>query len=73
MVAGNPGKTYGVGAAAYKMNVGPATSVIAKLNADGSVDVAGDTVFDPATDGLELQQADPTIDYAAGVGLPEEE
>ncbi len=71
MAAGNPGKTYGVGASAYKMNTGPNVSVIAVLTASGQVKVAGSTVFDPATNGVELQQADPAtgINYAASVGL----
>ena len=70
MAAGNPGKTYGVGASAYKQNTGPANSVIAVMQANGSVKVGGTTVFDPATDGLELQQADPSINYRTSVGLP---
>lgn len=69
MAAGNPGKTYGVGPAATKMNVGPSHSVIAKLDAAGKVYVGGSVVYDPAVDGVELQQADPDIDYAEEVGL----
>ena len=69
-IAGNPGKTYGVGPAATKMNVGPAHSTISVLQADGSVKVGGAVVYDRPVDGVELRQADPDIDYAAGVGLP---
>ena len=68
-VAGNDGKTYGVGPAAEKMNRGPATSTESVLQADGSVKVDGKVVYDPAKDGLELRQDDPDIDYAAGVGI----
>ena len=71
MGGSNNGRTYGVGAAAYKMNTGPNVNVVAVLQADGSVKVGGSTVYNPATNGVEIQQADPAtgIDYAASVGL----
>lgn len=71
MATGNAAKTYGVGPGAEKLNVGPATGTNSKLNADGTVtDKDGEVVFDPKDDAVELKQADPDIDYVAGVGLP---
>lgn len=61
-------KTYGVGPAAEKLNVGPATDTVSVLQADGSVKVDGKTVFDPAKDAVEVNLPDPDIDYKAGVG-----
>jgi hypothetical protein len=71
MGGSNNGRTYGVGSSAYKQNTGPNVNVVAVLQADGSVKVAGTTVYNPATNGVEIQQADPAtgINYAASVGL----
>ena len=73
MAAGNPGKTYGVGPAATKMNTGPNVNVDAVLTAAGVVKIGETTIFDPATHGVEQQNDDPAIgiDYAASVGLGE--
>lgn len=74
MATGENGVTYGVGASAEKMNVGPAVNANSKLTPEGKViDKDGNTVFDPSVDAVEITQPDPEIDYHKGVGLPSED
>ena len=61
MATGSNGKTYGVGDAADKMNIGPNVGADSKLDAEGKVYDDGELVFDPKVDGVRVRQDDPDI------------